>query len=168
MPPPTTRISVFRVVIAIFFSVYKAFDSFYDSFLKSLELPNIIIHAIVYQGPKDRLPSVFETLNTSSVSLTKYEVFSSQWPITKIKIEDDELVDRVWSKYESLKKSSSFDVELTREQIAENGMTLFEYCFGFSEIVCSENKPYSFLFNRNKKIRIQQALKYCLLPVACR
>ena len=94
---------------------------------------------------------MFETLNTSSVSLTKYEVFSSKWPNTKILVNDDEIVSKVWSKYENLKKSSSFDVDITREAIKQEGMTLFEYCFGFSELICDDKKSYSFLFNKGKK-----------------
>lgn len=147
------------------FQVLSAFSDFYRSFVGNLELPDIIIHAIVYQGPKERLPYVFETLNTSSVSLTKYEVFSSQWPTTKIMVNDEELVDKVWSKYDGLKKSSSFEVDVTHDSIRDEGMTLFEYCFGFSELVCDANKPYAYLFNKNKKTTDPTGFE--LLALAC-
>lgn len=133
------------------FDIITVFSDFYRSFLDNLKLPEIIIHAIVYQGPKDRLPSVFETLNTSSVSLTKYEIFSSQWSTNKLHLNDDELINKVWSKYEALKQSSSFEVEVSEESIKNDGMTLFEYCFGFSELLCDPEKSYSFLFNKGKK-----------------
>ena len=119
----------------------------------------------MYQGPLDRLPYVFETLNTSSVSLTKYEVFSSQWPTIQIAINDEDLITKVWSKYDGLKKSSSFDVEVTQDNIRNNGMTLFEYCFGFSELVCDPTKPYSFLFNKGKKTTDPTGFE--LLALAC-
>ncbi len=147
------------------YSVIAAFANFYRSFNESLKLPNIIIHAIVYQGEKERLPYVFETLNTSSVSLTKYEVFSSQWPSLKVVISDEELINKVWSKYDSLKKSSSFNVDVDLDTIREHGMTLFEYCFGFSELVCDTQKPYAFLFNKEKKSTNPTGFE--LLALAC-
>ena len=147
------------------FAVLKPFSEFYRSFTENLKLPDIIIHAIVYQGPKERLPYVFETLNTSSVSLTKYEVFSSQWPNTKINVIDDELINKVWSKYDGLKKSSTFEVDVTLDSIRNEGMTLFEYCFGFSELVCDVNKPYAFLFSKGKKTT--EPTGFELLALAC-
>lgn len=133
------------------FDVFSRFSDFYKGFVENLKLPDIIIHAIVYQGPKERLPYVFETLNTSSVSLTKYEVFSSQWPSIKYIIADEELVKCVWLKYDNLKSSSAFEVDSDIDSIRNDGMTLFEYCFGFSELVCAPNKEYEFLFNKGKK-----------------
>ncbi len=147
------------------FDVYSAFSDFYKTFVDNLELPNIIIHAIVYQGPKERLPYVFETLNTSSVSLTKYEVFSSKWPIVHLNVNDEEIIQKVWSKYASLRKSSSFEVDVDIDSIRDNGMTLFEFCFGFSELVCDENKFYSFLFNKGKKTTDPTGFE--LLTLAC-
>ncbi len=147
------------------FSVFAAFSEFYKSFTDNLELPNIIIHAIVYQGPKERLPYVFETLNTSSVSLTKYEVFSSKWPIIKLVVNDEEIIQKVWSKYSNLKKSSSFEVDVDIDSIRNEGMTLFEYCFGFSELVCDSEKPYAFLFNKGKKTTDPTGFE--ILTLAC-
>lgn len=145
--------------------VLYAFSEFYDKFVENLELPDTVIHAIVYQGPKERLPAVFETLNTTSVSLTKYEVFSSQWSDTKIVVNDDALVKKVWSKYEDLKKSSAFDVEVDEESIRTNGMTLFEYCFGVSELLGEPSKSYSYLFGKGKKSTDPTGFE--LLALAC-
>lgn len=148
------------------FDVQLAFSEFYDAFIKSLSLDEAVkIYAIVYTGNKDKLPTVFETLNTSSVSLTKYEVFSSQWPSTQIVINDDELVKKVYSKYEALEKSSSFDVDVSLESIRDNGMTLFEYCFGFSELLNDSSKSYSFLFSKGKKSTDPTGFE--LLAMAC-
>ncbi len=134
-----------------YFDLYDLFEKFYSSFIENLQLPDIIIHAIVYQGPQERLPLVFEHLNTTSVTLSKYEVFSSQWPSNKIIIHDEAIVKNVWSKYSKLKSSSSFDVDTTEESIRNEGITLFEYCFAFSEILNDENATYSFMFSKTKK-----------------
>ena len=138
-------------VATSFFGLYTAFDEFYSSFLENLQLPDIIIHAIVYTGPQDRLPTVFENLNTTSVTLSKYEVFSSKWPNTKILVNDDSIIKNVWSKYAKLKQSSKFEVETTEESLREEGITLFEYCFAFSELLNDKDKEYSFMFSKEKK-----------------
>ena len=147
------------------FTVIRAFQDFYSSFMENLELPDIIIHAIVYQGPQERLPIVFEHLNTTSVTLSKYEVFSSQWPSAKIIINDEEIVQSVWKKYSGLKNSSSFDVDTTEESIRNGGITLFEYCFAFSEILNDDNKPFSYMFSKTKKST--DPTGFDLLALAC-
>ena len=147
------------------FDVFSSFSAFYKVFVENLKLPDVIIHAIVYQGPKERLPSVFETLNTSSISLTKYEVFSSQWPYIKHIVSDDELINCVWSKYEALKSSSAFEVDADIDDIREKGITLFEYCFGFSELVCLSGTEYEFLFTKGKKTTNPTGFE--LLALAC-
>ena len=147
------------------FAVYSVFDTFYTSFVENLELPDIIIHAIVYQGPQERLPLVFEHLNTTSVTLSKYEVFSSQWPNNKIVINDEEIIQSVWSKYSDLKNSSSFDVDTTEDSIRNGGITLFEYCFAFSEILNNSRKPFSYMFSKTKKST--DPTGFDLLALAC-
>ena len=147
------------------FEVFASFDEFYSSFLENLELPDIIIHAIVYQGPQERLPVVFEHLNTTSVTLSKYEVFSSQWPSAKIVLNDEEIIQSVWKKYSGLKSSSSFDVDTTEDGIRNGGITLFEYCFAFSEILNDENKPFSYMFSKTKKST--DPTGFDLLALAC-
>lgn len=147
------------------FTVIRSFQDFYSSFMENLELPDIIIHAIVYQGPQERLPVVFEHLNTTSVTLSKYEVFSSQWPSAKIVMNDEEIIQSVWSKYSGLKNSSSFDVDTTEESIRNGGITLFEYCFAFSEILNDEKKPFSYMFSKSKKST--DPTGFDLLALAC-
>lgn len=138
-------------VATTFFNLFTAFDDFYSSFIENLQLPDIIIHAIVYTGPQDRLPTVFENLNTTSVTLSKYEVFSSKWPKTTVVVNDDSIIKNVWSKYAGLKQSSKFEVSTTEESLREGGITLFEYCFAFSEILNSKDTEYSFMFTKEKK-----------------
>lgn len=133
------------------YEALSAFTDFYDTFVENLKLPDIIIHAIVYQGPEERLPTVFENLNTTSVALTKYEIFSSKWSDLKYIINDEEIIKNVWSKYANLKRSSSFSIDTSEEDLRENGITLFEYCFAFSEIVNNEDADYKFLFTKGKK-----------------
>jgi hypothetical protein len=148
-----------------YFDLFEYFNSFYQSFIDNLQLPDIIINAIIYQGPKDRLPVVFEQLNTHSVTLSKYEIFSSKWPITRLVFNDESIIAAAWSKYAELKNSSTFEVSLTEDTLRNDGITLFEYCFAFSELITNKDESFSFLFSKEKKST--DPTGFDLLALAC-
>ena len=147
------------------YDITEKFLDFYDSFKENLKLPDILIHAIVYTGPKEQLPTVFNNLNTGSVTLTKYEIFASIWSQNKIKFTDDDIIEKVYSKYDKLKKSSSFEVDTDENMLREDGLTLFEYCYAFSEILNDDDQKYSFLFSGEKKST--DPTGFDLLALAC-
>ena len=127
------------------------FTQYYDNFLEKLKFPNILIPAIVYTGPYDDLPDVFQRLNTGSVKLTKYEIFASIWKENLILIKDQDIVDKVLKKYTNLQENSSFDVNVSEDELNENGISFFEYCYAVSEILNDEEKEYGCLFPGEKK-----------------
>lgn len=129
----------------------KEFTEFYDKFLELLKFPNILIPAIVYTGPYDELPDVFQRLNTGSVKLTKYEIYASIWNESLILIDDEVIIEKVMNKYLKLEEASSFDVNFSEEDLRTNGITFFEYCYAISEILNDETKDYSILFPGEKK-----------------
>ena len=133
------------------FDITEKFLDFYDSFIKNLDLPEIIIHAIVYTGPKEQLPTVFNNLNTGSVTLTKYEIYASIWSQNKLLFTDNEIITKVLEKYMNLKNTSAFDVDTDENILKNEGLTLFEYCYAFSEILNDSNRKYKFLFPAEKK-----------------
>lgn len=133
------------------FECYDNFSEFYDKFMELLKFPNILIPAIVYTGPYDELPDVFQRLNTGSVKLTKYEIYASVWNDDHILISDDEIIEKVMSKYLKLEETSSFDVNFSEDDLRNNGITFFEFCYAISEILNDENKDYSLLFPGEKK-----------------
>lgn len=133
------------------FELYSDFSDFYDKFLDLLKFPNILIPAIVYTGPYDELPDVFQRLNTGSVKLTKYEIFASIWKENMILIKDETILDKVMNKYIKLEESSSFDVNIAEDDLKNDGITLFEYCYAVSEILNDEDTDYGKLFPGEKK-----------------
>ena len=130
---------------------FSKFSDFYEKFLELLKFPNILIPAIVYTGPYDELPDVFQRLNTGSVKLTKYEIFASMWNEDHYVITDDEIIEKVIDKYVKLAEASTFDVNFSEYDIKNNGITFFEYCYAVSEILNDETKDYSVLFPGEKK-----------------
>lgn len=151
-------------------SIFSIFEDFYVAFTESLKIDaDVKIQAIVYDGPKENLPSVFQKLNTGSVSLTKYEVFASIWSKTLMIFDDEEILQHVISKYETLKNKSNFDVEVTEEDLRTKGLTLFEYCYSMSEILLDENKNkiYSFLFESGSEKKSTEPIGFDLLALCC-
>ena len=133
------------------FESMRNFTQYYDNFLEKLKFPNILIPAIVYTGPYDDLPDVFQRLNTGSVKLTKYEIFASIWKENLILIKDQDIIDKVMEKYTKLQDTSSFDVNVSEEDLTQNGISFFEYCYAVSEILNDEDKDYGVLFPGEKK-----------------
>lgn len=149
-------------------SLLKEFIKFYREFQENLKLDDDFkIQAIVYDGNKENLPTVFHNLNTGSVSLTKYEVFASIWPKNKIIFEDEEILQKVINKYSNLKTSSNFDVEVSEEELRSNGLTLFEYCYSLSEILKDSTKDYSYLFKCNGNRQSTDPIGFDILALAC-
>ena len=136
------------------FESISNFTMFYHSFLEVLKFPTILIPAIVYTGPYEELPDVFQRLNTGSVKLTKYEIYASIWKEILIKIEDENINDKVLEKYTKLQEQSSFVVNVSENDIKNNGITFFEYCYAVSEILNDSKEAYSKLFPGEKKIQI--------------
>ena len=130
---------------------FTDFSEFYDKFLDMLKFPNILIPAIVYTGPYEQLPDVFQRLNTGSVKLTKYEVYAAMWNDEHYVIDDEEIIEKVIDKYVKLAETSTFDVNFNESDIRNNGITLFEYCYAISEIINDEAEDYSILFPGEKK-----------------
>ncbi len=144
------------------------FIKFYRSFQENLKLDDDVkIQAIVYDGPKENLPTVFHNLNTGSVSLTKYEIFASIWPKTQMIFEDEEILEKVIAKYENLKLNSNFEVEVTEDDLRSKGITLFEYCYSISELLTDEKKDYYYLFDNGTEKKTTDPIGFDLLALAC-
>ena len=118
---------------------------------KNINIDGIIIPTIEYIGPKEKLPDIFYNLNTGGVNLSKYETFSSLWNPQKYIIDDEDIIDKIYEKYENLREKSDLDVDVTMDDIKEQGINLFEYCYSISEILRDPNKEYIKIIGENKK-----------------
>ena len=116
------------------------------------------IPTIIYSG--DDISSVFVNLNTTALNLTKYETFAASWHTDLYKINDDEIKNKIKERYNNL-KSYGFDVEKT-EEVLDEGVTLFEYCYALGEIL-GEKYPYIF----EKSSRTTNPCGFEILALIC-
>lgn len=120
-------------------------------FKDSMDISDLLVPAIVYTGSSENLPTIFYNLNTGGVNLSKYETFSSLWDDTLYKIYDKEIINKIYEKYDVMREKSELEVDISKDDIEENGITLFEYCYSISEILRDKNKEFNLIFGTNKK-----------------
>lgn len=121
----------------------------YDKFEKETDISDLKVMAINYTGPSENIPTVFYNLNTGGVKLSKYETYAALWSSPLYKIDDDSILEKVQSKYTQLQEDSELDVDFNEDELKENGITLFEYCYALSAIIRNKDKKFNILFGEN-------------------
>lgn len=109
-------------------------------------LCNMKIPAIVYTGPVETLPVIFERINSKGVPLNPYEIYAASWnPTTKFKVNNDEIIRFVIDKYNKLNDSeydlSDYDPIKIRNDKMLNS---FEYIFGYSKYIATKYETLAF------------------------
>lgn len=122
-----------------------------QDFKENANIADLFVPAIVYTGPSENLPAIFYNLNTGGVNLSKYETFSSLWDASKYKLDDQDINNKIYEKYDLMREKSDLDVDISKEDIVENGVTLFEYCYSISEILRDKSRNFNLIFGTNKK-----------------
>lgn len=136
-----------------FVDIKKDLKTIINNIEKITNINNLKIYAIVYTGEKSRLPDIFYNLNTGGTAPSKYEVLASTWNNITYKINDSEIIDIVYARYEGLKNSSQLKVTISKKELEKNGITLFEYCYAIGKILFSDKYNFtSFLGKSNDNI----------------
>jgi hypothetical protein len=108
---------------------------------------NAEIPALKFYGDEEVLPEIFERINSTGATLTKYQIFSATWSNIAIKIQEKELLeilDFVCNRYDSM-VGGNFEItnysstKIKKEQI----VNAFDLCFGFGKLLV---KQYPYLF----------------------
>lgn len=111
-------------------------------------LCGMTIPAIVYTGDESTLPEIFERINSKGVALTEYEIYAASWPRKEFNIQNEDLIEYVLKKYDTLNDSeySIKDYDRDAKRINKN-VNAFEYTFGLSKWL--QHKYSSLNFYRN-------------------
>lgn len=108
------------------------------------ELSKATIPVVVYSGPIETLPEIFDRINSQGTPLKEYDVFAASWPMdSKFYVGNKHIVDNVIKKYNALQgedfEVSGYDmVKIYKEQ----KLTAFEFVYGFSRYI---NDKYEML-----------------------
>ena len=108
------------------------------------EVQDLKVPLVVYRGPSENVPEIFERINSQGIKLSKYEKFAAGWLDVIAKIENPEIHDFINAKYQSLadRGYEIADLELDDDTLKDS-YNLFEYLFGFGKLL---SKDYEFLF----------------------
>ena len=107
------------------------------SIQKRSDISDVSIPIIIFKGQSSELPRVFELLNTQGTKLTRYEVFAAQWLDYRGQIENFDIIEAIWRKYEALEKEG-FTLDIIKEAPDKPSRrvreyTFFEYLFGLGQ-----------------------------------
>ena len=132
-------------------AINDAINNAYNEFDESTRLDGLTIPAINYVGPEENIPNVFYNLNTGGVQLSKYETYAALWSSVKFKIDSEDIINVIKNKYIQLQTDSDLDVDFSEDNLLEEGITLFEYCYALSGIIRDEDQGNDMLFGKNDK-----------------
>ena len=106
-----------------------------------LDIEDISIPAITFNGDESELAVVFENLNRGGKKLTKYQVFAAQWSELELTLNENEynkkILNCVIERYISLQKNRDlniidFDEEKMRK---EKKINLSEFCYALGYLI---------------------------------
>lgn len=114
-----------------------------DSNISSFNIP-----LLIYSGPVDNLPLIFERLNSKGTQLNKYQIYAAAWTDEPFEISNTKIIAKIKAKYESL-ISEGYEVDnFDPDNFNTSKFSCFEYIFGFGKLLCEE---YPLLFSGNAK-----------------
>ena len=128
-------------------SVYhKEVRSFLDSIRSVSDIGKVEVPVIIFAGPQSELAHIFTLLNTQGIKLTRYEIYAAQWLDYRYRIDNLEIIEAIWRKYEAL-ESHGFNLDVAAEAPDEESRitreyTLFEYVFGLGQCLTQKYQTF--------------------------
>ena len=114
-----------------------------DADISSFNIP-----LLIYSGPDDNLPIIFERLNSKGTQLSKYQIYAAAWNDTPFGISNTKIIDKIQAKYESL-INEGYEVDnYDSDTFNTSKFSCFEYIFGFGKLLTEE---YPLLFSSSSK-----------------
>lgn len=103
---------------------------------------------IVYTGPIEQVPDIFERINTQGMKLSKYETFAASWTFAQVFISNQSVIEKIRKKYEALINEGYVISGYSEESREFSEFNLFEYLFGLGKLL-SERHPLLFRASQN-------------------
>lgn len=119
-----------------------------------LNVDDVMIPAIIFNGSDTELATVFEKVNQGGVKLTKYDTFASKWLEILINVKSDaQIMDAVIEKYQYAQDNESLEVDdFDPDEMRDNGeINIFEYAYALGKVLGKES---DFLFKENSPEKV--------------
>ncbi len=125
---------------------YKEVRSFLDSIRSDSDIGRVEVPVIIFAGPQSELAHIFTILNTQGIKLTRYEIYAAQWLDYRYRIDNLEIIEAIWRKYEAL-ESHGFNLDVAaeapdKESRINREYTLFEYVFGLGQCLTQNYEAF--------------------------
>jgi hypothetical protein len=130
--------------------------------LDILNVDEIDIPTIIFDGDDEDLIYIFEKLNSGGVKLSKYDIFAARWKNTSVDVKSDKsLLQVINDKYMTSQQNEGIEIEGYDEQefLNRGTLTLYEYAFALAKILSEKSK---FLF-KSKSISEVDSFGFNLL-----
>ena len=124
-------------------------EEFFEHINKEIsKIEDATLPFIIYKGPEDQVPEIFERINTEGMKLSKYETFAATWTFRKVHISNEEVKSRVRKKYAELEAKGYVISGLSGDSSNLNDFNLFEYLFGLGKLL-TDKHPLIFRESRS-------------------
>ena len=130
-------------------SLNNSVSKFYDDIWKILDTTNIVLPCIIFteNATDDDIVTTFINLNSKGTKLSKYDLYSAKWQNDIITVDDNEIIDKVISKYvDSLENNQKIETQNFCEIEIRNSkqINVFEYAYALSKLIGEkcQNKIY--------------------------
>ena len=128
-------------------NIIEAYCNSYEAICTNLKVP-----ALIFEAPEEKLPEIFERINSEGAKLTKYQIYAATWSDDKVIIDNkklSEIITNVKSRYDSYLQEvgvlEGYDsVKLTRTK----QINIFDMIYGFGKMICKKYKNL-FLYEEN-------------------
>lgn len=125
-----------------------------DSNISSFNIP-----ILIYSGPEENLPTIFERLNSRGTQLSKYQIYAAAWQHYDLfTISNTEIIDKIKKKYELLIEEG-YEVENFdgSKKFYTTLFSKFEYLFGLGKLLADK---YVYLFSSNSKSEQEDSIGF--------
>lgn len=126
---------------------------------KAVDISNLQIPVLVYNGPTEYLPDIFEKINTAGTVLSKYEVYAATWVDSTVPVTRPEITSAISRRYAVL-ENEGFDVEVSAA--SGKDFSLFDYLHGLSQYL-GERYPNLFSSREAKRNKLSGAFPLATL-----
>jgi hypothetical protein len=103
------------------------------------------IPVIIYHGPFENLPDIFERLNTTGTRLNKYQIFAAAWNTETVQFENTTIQNAIKDRYRAFVNKAAVELQVDPDKLGSEGFefTLFEYFLGLDKAL---QKEFRYLF----------------------